>query len=144
MSPSSFHTRNRSYVIFDPPSFRKQPSALVEPIKSVISILKRFTMVRGVLHPQAIVKSSSLLSLGEWLRACLHYIEIRAKLADIGLVGFARGSIAWEANYIRLLLLLKSVSKGGCGLWKGGCRCVPDESQRACEPSGLHAVNSCI
>ena len=34
-----------------------------------------------------------------------------AKLADIGLASFARGSVAWEGDHVRLLLLPKD-SKG--------------------------------
>ena len=34
----------------------------------------------------------------------LSTLEIRAKLADIG---FARGSVAWEGDHVRLLLLPK-------------------------------------
>ena len=33
------------------------------------------------------------------------------KLADIGLASFARGSVAWEGDHVRLLLLPKD-SKG--------------------------------
>ena len=40
------------------------------------------------------------LSFGE----CL---STRAKLADIGLASFARGSVAWEGDHVRLLLLPK-------------------------------------
>ena len=35
----------------------------------------------------------------------LSTLEIRAKLADIGLASFARGSVAWEGDHVRLLLL---------------------------------------
>ena len=41
----------------------------------------------------------------------LSTLEIRAKLADIGLASFARGSVAWEGDHVRLLLLPKD-SKG--------------------------------
>ena len=39
----------------------------------------------------------------------LSTLEIRANLADIGLVGFSSGSVAWEGDHVRLVLLL------GCG-----------------------------
>ena len=41
----------------------------------------------------------------------LSTLEIRAKLADIGLASFARGSVDWEGDHVRLLLLPKD-SKG--------------------------------
>ena len=41
----------------------------------------------------------------------LSTLEIRTKLADLGLVGFARGAVAWEGDHVRLILLLKD-SKG--------------------------------
>ena len=37
----------------------------------------------------------------------LSTFEIRAKLADKGLVGFSRGSVAFEGDHIRLVLLPK-------------------------------------
>ena len=37
----------------------------------------------------------------------LSTLEIRAKLADTGLASFARGSVAWEGDHVRLLLLPK-------------------------------------
>ena len=40
----------------------------------------------------------------------LSTLEIRAKLADIGLASFARG---WEGDHVRLLLLPKD-TKGRC------------------------------
>ena len=66
----------------------------------------------------------------------LSTLEIRAKLADIRL---ARGSVAWEGDHVRLLLLpkdSKGLSKDVVGrisacLRKIGCRCVLDESQKA-------------
>ena len=69
----------------------------------------------------------------------LSTLEIRAKLADIGLASFARGSVAWEGDHVRLLLLSKDskgLSKDVVGrisacLRKIGCRCVLDESQKA-------------
>ena len=41
----------------------------------------------------------------------LSTLEIRTKLADLGLVGFARGAVAWEGDHVRLVLLPKD-SKG--------------------------------
>ena len=32
----------------------------------------------------------------------LSTLEIRTKLADLGLVGFARGAVAWEGDHVRL------------------------------------------
>ena len=67
----------------------------------------------------------------------LSTLEIRAKLADIGLASFARGSVAWEGDHVRLLLLPKDskdvVGRISACLRKIGCRCVLDESQKAWE-----------
>ena len=41
----------------------------------------------------------------------LSTLEIRTKLVDLGLVGFARGAVAWEGDHVRLVLLPKD-SKG--------------------------------
>jgi hypothetical protein len=41
----------------------------------------------------------------------LSTLGIRANLADIGLVSFSRGSVAWEGDHVRLVLLHKD-SKG--------------------------------
>ena len=38
-------------------------------------------------------------------------LEIRSKLADLGLVGFARSSVVWEGDHIRLGLAPRD-SKG--------------------------------
>ena len=78
----------------------------------------------------------------------LSTLEIRAKLADIG---FARGSVAWEGDHVRLLLLPKDskcLSKDIIGrisacLRKIGCRCVLDESQKAWEPAGVEVNITC-
>ena len=35
----------------------------------------------------------------------LSTFKMQAKLADIGLVGFSRGSGAWEGDHVRLVLL---------------------------------------
>ena len=42
----------------------------------------------------------------------LSMLEIRAKFADIGLAGFARGSVAWGGDHVVRLLLLPKDSKG--------------------------------
>ena len=78
----------------------------------------------------------------------LSTLEIRAKLADIGLASFARGSVAWEGDHVRLLLLPKGLSKDVVGrisacLRKIGCRCVLDESQKTWESAGVQ-VNIAI
>ena len=64
-------------------------------------------------------------------------LEIRSKLADVGLVGFARGSVVWEGDHIRLVLDPKDskgltnevVSRISACLRKIGCRCVLDENK---------------
>ena len=81
----------------------------------------------------------------------LSTLEIRAKLADIGLASFARGSVAWEGDHVRLLLLpkdSKGLSKDVVGrisacLRKIGCRCVLDESQKAWESAGVQVNIAC-
>ena len=81
----------------------------------------------------------------------LSTLEIRAKLADIGLDSFARGSVAWKGDHVRLLLLPKD-SKGlsqdvvdriSACLRKIGCRCVLHESQKAWEPAGAQVNIAC-
>ena len=76
----------------------------------------------------------------------LSTLEIRANLVDIGLVGFYRGSVAWEGDHVRLVLLHKD-SKGlskavvaqiSACLRKIGCRCVLDETCPAKE--AVHVV----
>ena len=68
---------------------------------------------------------------------------IRAKLADVGLLGFARGDIAWEGDHVRIVLTRKD-SKGlsqdvvrcvSACLRKIGCRCVLDETVPSKKPS---------
>ena len=69
----------------------------------------------------------------------LSTLEIRTKLADLGLVGFARGAVAWEGDHVRLILLPKDskglskevVAKISACLRRIGCRCVLDEKERA-------------
>ena len=78
----------------------------------------------------------------------LSTLEIRAKLA---LASFARGSVAWEGDHVRLLLLPKD-SKGlskdvvdriSACLRKIGCRCVLDESQKTWESAGVQVNIAC-
>ena len=81
----------------------------------------------------------------------LSTLEIRAKLADLGLASFARDSVAWEGDHVRLLLLpkdSKGLSKDVVGrisacLRKIGCRCVLDESQKAWESAGVQVNIAC-
>ena len=64
-------------------------------------------------------------------------LEVRGKLADVGLVGFARGSVVWEGDHIRLILAPRDskgltneiVSRISACLRKIGCRCVLDENR---------------
>ena len=75
-------------------------------------------------------------------------LSTRAKLADIGLASFARGSVAWEGDHVRLLLLPKGLSNDVVGrisacLRKIGCRCVLDESQKAWESAGVQVNIAC-
>ena len=75
------------------------------------------------------------------MRKSLSMLEIRTKLADLGLVGFARGAVVWEGDYVRLILLPKDskglskevVAKISACLRRIGCRCVLDENERARE-----------
>ena len=57
----------------------------------------------------------------------------------------ARGSVAWEGDHVRLLLLPKGLSKDVVGRIsrKIGCRCVLDESQKAWEPAGVQVNIAC-
>ena len=71
----------------------------------------------------------------------LSMLEIRTKLADLGLVGFARGAVVWKGDQVRLVLLpkdSKGLSKGvvakiSACLRRIGCRCVLDENERVWE-----------
>ena len=64
-------------------------------------------------------------------------LEIRAKLADLGLASFVRGNVLWE-GHVRLVLTPKDskglskelVSQVSSSLKKIGCRCVLDDDQR--------------
>ena len=77
-------------------------------------------------------------------------LEIRTKLADLGLVSFARAAVVWEGNHVRLVLLPKDskglskevVAKISALLRKIGCRCVLNENKRAQE--ALHVDVPCI
>ena len=59
-------------------------------------------------------------------------LEIRAKLADLGLDSFVRGNAFWEGEHVRLVLTPKDskrltkelVSQVSASLRKIGCRCV--------------------
>ena len=71
----------------------------------------------------------------------LSTLEIRTNLADLGLVGFARGAVAWEGDHVRLVQLPKDskglskevVAKISACLRRIGCRCMLDENERARE-----------
>ena len=62
-------------------------------------------------------------------------LEIRAKLADLGLECFVRGNTFWEGEHVRLVLTpkdSKGLTKGlgsqvSASLRKVGCRCVLDD-----------------
>ena len=69
-------------------------------------------------------------------------LEIRAKLADIGLASFARCSVAWEGDHVRLLLLPKGLSKDVVGRISA-CLDVLDESQKAWESAGVQVNIAC-
>ena len=80
-------------------------------------------------------------------------LEIRTKLADLGLVGFTRGVVEWEGDHVRLVLLPKD-SKGlskeiaasiSACLMRIGCRCVLDENETAWEPAcvDIPCMNRC-
>ena len=77
----------------------------------------------------------------------LSTLEIRPKLADIGLAGFVRRSVAWEGDHVRLLYS-KGLSKDVVGrispcMRKIGCRCVLEESQKAWERAGVQVNITC-
>ena len=72
-------------------------------------------------------------------------LEIQAKLADIGLASFARCSVAWEGDHVRLLLLpkdSKGLSKDVVGRISA-CLGVLDESQKAWESAGVQVNIAC-
>ena len=62
-------------------------------------------------------------------------LEVRGKLADIGLVSVARGNVRWEGDHIRVVLKPKDsrgitkevVTRISACLRKIGCRCVLDQ-----------------
>ena len=62
-------------------------------------------------------------------------LEIRAKLADLGLASFVRGNVLWEGDNVSLLpkiakLSKELVSQVSSSLRKIGCRCVLDDDIR--------------
>ena len=62
-------------------------------------------------------------------------LEVRAKLADLGLASFVRGKVVWEGDHLRLVLTAtdsKGVTKEQVSqiLRKIVCRCVLDEPKR--------------
>ena len=65
-------------------------------------------------------------------------LEVRAKLADLGLASFVRGKVVWEGDHLRLVITAtdsKGVTKEQVShissiLCKIGCRCVLDEPKR--------------
>ena len=73
-------------------------------------------------------------------------LEIRAKLADLGLASFVRGNVLWEGDHVRLVLTPKDskglskelVSQVSSSLRKIGCRCVLDDGS---EPVHVDCVN---
>ena len=82
-------------------------------------------------------------------------LEVRGKLADVGLVGFARGSVVWEGDHIRLILAPRDskgltneiVSRISACLRKIGCRCVLDENRDVAnnqKPVKLQCVSLCL
>ena len=79
-------------------------------------------------------------------------LEVWGKLADVGLVGFARGSVMLEGDHIRLVLARKGlstneiVSRISACLRKIGCRCVLDEKRDVAnqKPVKLQYVNLCL
>ena len=107
-------------------------------------------------EPQSISEKDWSVSQNKHFRASiivwgmpksLSTLEIWAKLADIGLAGFARGSVALEGDHVRLLLLPKDskdvVGRISACLRKIGCRCVLDESQKAWAPAGVQVNITC-
>ena len=70
-------------------------------------------------------------------------LEIRAKLADLGLASFVRGKVVWEGDHLRLDLTAtdrKGVTKEHVSqisiLRKIICRCVLDEPKRVVHKTG--------
>ena len=71
-------------------------------------------------------------------------LEVRGKLADVGLVGFARGSVVWEGRLPRDSkgLTNEIVSRISACLRKIGCRCVLENRDVANQkPVNLQCVN---
>ena len=71
-------------------------------------------------------------------------LEVRAKLADLGLASFVRGKVVWEGDHLRLVLTVadskgvtkEQVSQVSSILRKIGCRCVLDEPNRVVHETG--------
>ena len=71
-------------------------------------------------------------------------LEVRAKLADLGLASFVRGKVVWEGDHLRLVLTVadskgvtkEQVSQVSFILRKIGCRCVLDEPKRVVRKTG--------
>ena len=71
-------------------------------------------------------------------------LEVRAKLADLGLASFVRGKVVWEGNHLRLVLTAtdgkgvtkEQVSQISSILCKIGCRHVLDEPKRVMHKNG--------
>ena len=71
-------------------------------------------------------------------------LEVRAKLADLGLASFVRGKVVWEGDHLRLFLTTvdskgvtkEQVSQISSILRKIGCRCVLDEPKRVVHKTG--------
>ena len=65
----------------------------------------------------------------------LSTLEVRGKLADLGLVSVARGNVRWEGDHSRVVLKPKDssgitkevVTRISACLRKIGCRCVLDQ-----------------
>jgi hypothetical protein len=82
----------------------------------------------------------------------LSTLEIRVKLADVGLVGFARGCVSWEGDHVRIVLLRRDstgltkevVSQISACLRKIGCRCVLDEVSKVIGKKKMHEVIPCV
>ena len=94
------------------------------------------------------VTSDAARSQNKWLtaniivwgmRKSLSMLEIRTKLVDLGLIGFARGVVAWEGDHVKLVLLPKEslskevVAKISACLRRIGCRYRLDDNERARE-----------
>ena len=71
-------------------------------------------------------------------------LEVRAKLADLGLASFLRGKVVWKGDHLRVVLTAtdsngvtkEQVSQVSSILRKIGCRCVMDEPKRVVHKTG--------